>query len=119
MSKTPLRRHRVADLIQREVATILRRDVSDPRLTNMNITEVDLSADLRNAKIYFTCLATDDLAAIKKSLAKACGFIRHQLAQRVELRYIPQLRFCHDDAALKAERIQKLINESDNEDRGK
>lgn len=111
MPKSSIRLRRVADLLQREIALIIQGKVADPRLHTVIITAVDVSPDLRQAKVFFTLLDHQQLSSVQKSLKKAIGFIRRELSSQVELRYTPQLYFQWDDSELKAERIVKLINE--------
>ncbi len=110
MQKSTKRIRQVADSIQRDLALILQREISDPRLANLRITAVHVSPDLGTAKVYFTILDKEQLPEIKQSLSKAAGFLRHQLAESTVLRYTPQLRFVYDESILYGERLTSLIN---------
>jgi len=115
MSK-PIRLRQAADMIQRDVAEILRREVNDPRLTQVTITAVDVAPDMRSAKIFYTAYDKDDLKEVQKALDKAAGFLRHQLASMVSLRHTPQLRFVYDESILYGEHLSALINETKDSD---
>jgi ribosome-binding factor A len=91
------RAERVSGLIQQTVSELLQKSVKDPRLKMVSITGVKMTADLKLARIYF--VTTGDSAAREKASAgfkKAHGFIKHALAQKLELRYMPDLQFFYD-----------------------
>jgi len=111
MSGSSKRMRRMADLIQREVALIIRQHVVDPRLQKMVVTLVEMSPDLKSASIFFTIhddVLIDDAV---QALTKAAGFIRSQMAKTAELRYVPKLFFNYDAQLVKAERLSSLIDQ--------
>lgn len=118
MPEISKRSRQVAELIQHQIANLLKKEIHDPRLVNIVIIEVDLSADLKNAKIFYTSLQSDKntLAEIKSALAKASGYLRHLLAKQVELRYIPQLHFIYDEKYIKSQHVQQLVDKAVAED---
>jgi len=107
------RARKVAELLQQELAILLRHQAKDPRFNVVTITAVDVSPDLKNAKIYFSLLdetkKNDTLAALNK----AAGFFRVKLAEAVELRIMPQLYFYFDDSLARADKISQLLNEAE------
>ena len=105
-SKRP---QQVGDLIHRTLAVALQRETNDPRLAKISITEVNVSPDLRNARVYYTLLEKNELKAIEKALAKGTGFLRHCVAQQVGLRYVPKLEFLYDDNLQHAEELGNLL----------
>jgi ribosome-binding factor A len=106
------RADRVADLIKQELSSILRREVGDPRIANITVTDVKLTDDLRSARIYFVELGKDRLSAdVEKGLAKAKGFLKRELGKRLQLRYIPELAFFYDPSFEYGSRIEKLLKE--------
>ena len=108
-----VRARQVSILIQREVASLLRQAISDPRLQSASITSVNVSPDLKNAKVFFSVPEADGAEA-ERAFAKAAAFLRKALAERVSLKYIPRLTFVFDHTLLKAERISNLLSaESD------
>ena len=110
ISKTK-RNRQVADLVHREVALLIKTSISDPRLTKIMITSVDLSSDLSNASVYYTL--PDDVSndEVTTALKKATGFIRHELSARTELRYTPQISFRYDDSIARAQHLLSLMEE--------
>jgi len=106
------RADRVADLIKQELSSILRREVGDPRIANITVTDVKLTDDLRSARIYFVELGKDSLSAdVEKGLSKAKGFLKRELGKRLQLRYIPELAFFYDPSFEYGSRIEKLLKE--------
>ncbi len=106
------RADRVADLIKQEISNILRREVGDPRIANITVTDVKLTDDLRSARIYFVELGKDSLSAdVEKGLSKAKGFLKRELGKRLQLRYIPELAFFYDPSFEYGSRIEKLLKE--------
>jgi ribosome-binding factor A len=106
------RQRRVSELIHRELSWLLMREVRDPRLADLTITEVRVTADLLLARIYFSVLG--DAEAEKEALAaleSAGGFLRTQLAGRVRLRLIPELVFEVDRSAAYGRRIEELLDQ--------
>jgi ribosome-binding factor A len=86
------RADRVADQIRMEVADILMRKIKDPRVRSVTVTDVELTKDLRMARIYVTTLERNDAERqVFDGLAKASGFVRAELGRRLTLRYLPEL----------------------------
>lgn len=104
------RRGRINDEVQRELASIL-RDVKDPRVSGafVSITAVDVTPDLKFAKIYYSSLMGDK-KELARGLRAASGFIRSQIAQRLNLRITPELTFILDDSVAHGAHISKLLN---------
>ena len=106
------RTDRIASEIMREVERIIREDVSDPRTDCMfSVTHVDVTRDLRYAKVYISIYEEEKRAPMMKALKSAAGFIRHNLGQRVQLRYLPELLFELDTTIEYGVHIASLINE--------
>ena len=92
------RSQRVSDSIKKEVASIFLFKVNDPRLRNITITNVVLSDDLSNAKIFYSTInLKDEEVSIKKALEKSKGFIRTMLGKSIRLKKIPTISFFKDD----------------------
>jgi len=106
------RAERVADVIRRELGMLLERAVKDPRVGFVTVTRVEVTRDLRTARVAVTILG--DRSQEKKSLAgllAAQGFLRHELGQRLGLRYTPELEF-HLDQSLESEsRVEELLRQ--------
>lgn len=107
------RAERVADQIRMEVGDIIARKSKDPRLNLVTVTKVDVSPDLRNARVYVTTLQGGDSSIndVMAGLEHAMGFIRSELGRRLELRYTPELIFRADVSGRQAERIWKILDE--------
>lgn len=107
------RSQRVASEMQKELATILQREVHDPRLGFVTVNEVELTKDLAIAKVYFTVLNGDE--ASKKAhvgiLNEMAPFIRHELAKRMRLRHISELHFLYDHSFDTGMRVEELLQE--------
>lgn len=101
---------RVAEALQEAVAELVQREIKDPRVGMVTITRATVSPDLRHARIYFSTLG--DAGQRQRSLEglrSAAGFLRGQVARRLQLRIAPELRFEIDDnIEYAAEMLQKL-----------
>lgn len=102
---------RVADQIQIELADIIQRRLKDPRRGFITLTGVDLTSDLKLAKVYVSALEADDLEQGLATLKRAKGFLRHQLGQRIRLRHVPDLHFFADQSVEQGQRIEELLRE--------
>ena len=100
---------RVADQIQREVALLVAREVTDPRVGEVTVSGVDLSPDMRHAKVLVTPARGTDGDASVEALNHAAGFLRSRLGRRVRMRRLPRLVFEHDRTLERALRIDALI----------
>ena len=106
------RTDRIAPLIQREVERIVREELSDPRTDCMfSVTHVDVTRDLRYAKVFISVFEEDKRKPMMDALKKAAGFIRHGVGQAVQLRYTPKLLFELDTSIEYGVRIASLINQ--------
>jgi ribosome-binding factor A len=106
------RQRRVAELIHRELSLLLMLDARDPRLTDVTITEVNVTPDLMLARVFFTVLGDDEkVSEAEVGLQRATGFLRTQLAARIQLRFIPHLTFELDQSAAYGRRIDELLDE--------
>jgi ribosome-binding factor A len=107
----PYRRaDRVADLLHRELSRLLLREVKDPRLQQVSISGVRVSADLKHAHVLITGAAEGaDLAAALQGLRAASGFLRGQLGRNLKLRYAPELAFEVDDSVEHSLHIAALL----------
>ena len=106
------RTDRIASEIIREAERIIREDVSDPRTECMfSITHVDVTRDLRYAKVYVSVYEEEKREPMMKALKSAAGFIRHNIGRRVQLRYTPELLFELDTTIEYGVHIASLINQ--------
>jgi len=107
------RSERVAEVILREISGMLVRDLKDPRLRGVTVTEVTMSDDLRHCRVFFSHLegAAHAQAAIG-GFTSASGFIRREIGQALRLRYTPDFDFEFDPGPERAARISALLRES-------
>ena len=103
---------RVNQLLKEEVSMLLQRELKDPRLGFVTITEVETTKDLRQAKIFVSVLGTDEQwRSSLQGLASARGFIRHWLREDLDLRVTPTLEFRADRSMEHAAHIQALFRQ--------
>ena len=104
---------RVNNLIRHEVSELLQRQVKDPRLGGfITVTEVSTSLDLRYAKIFVSGIGgEEEKQATLSGLVAASGFLRNELAKRLGLRRVPELRFHWDNSIERGARLLELIDE--------
>ncbi len=112
------RTQRVAEEVQRILAEMLQREVSDPRLARITISAVEVSRDLAHAKIFVSCLdEAEEPAEVLRGLRHAAGFLRTGLAKRLNTRTVPELRFVHDTSISDGSRLSALIDRAVASDR--
>ncbi|MBM3474805.1 MAG: 30S ribosome-binding factor RbfA [Armatimonadetes bacterium] len=104
------RQTRVARRLQEEIARLLLREIEDPLIRFVTITDVEVSPDLKCARVFFSVMGTDDPAETLKGLRRASRYIRHRLAEEAELRYTPTLDFRYDATAERAQRIEAILH---------
>ena len=105
-----LRAKRIADRINEVLSEMLIYDISDPRLVGVSVTDVNVDREMTFANIFVSALeGTSRSDEILEGLEHAKGYIRSELADRIELRTFPRLRFHWDPTFEKAERIDRLI----------
>ena len=109
-----LKGERVASDMQRELGNILLLEAKDEDFKNVTITDVEVTNDLSFAKIYFTTI--DNREKVEKDLNNAAGFFRSMLAERLEIRHTPELRFIFDESIEYGAKIEKIIEELHNEE---
>ena len=106
------RPERLGEQIREEVSQIVLGELSDPRIGFVTVTDVEVSSDLRNARIYVSILGSDDeVARSLGALRAASGFIRWHLGRALNLRHLPDLHFAHDKTARTATRIEEILKE--------
>jgi ribosome-binding factor A len=107
-----MRKEKVQDAIQKEVSDIIRNEVKDPRLGFVTITSVEVSDDLRHAKIFFSVLGKEEeFKKTEEALKSAQGYIRTLLAGRIQLRFAPEIMFRVDKSSVYSVRIEEVLNE--------
>ncbi len=110
----PHRQEKLGELFAAELSDLLRTRVKDPRVGFASITHVEVSGDYRHAKIYISVMGSEEEQAnTMKALKHATGFLRHELAGRIVLRYMPEIVFKLDTSIEKGTRILELIRENE------
>lgn len=105
-----MRAERIADRIREELSEMLIQEISDPRLSGISITDVRIDRELAYSDIYFSTLEGSERAQeVLEGLKHAQGFLRRELALRVDIRTFPRLRFHYDPTFERAEHIERLI----------
>jgi ribosome-binding factor A len=114
------RKEKLGELINAELSELIRTRVKDPRVGFASITQVEVSGDIRHAKVFVSVMGTpEEQEATIQGLRNARGFLRHELAQRLTLRYMPDITFKLDTSIEEGTRILNLINQVEREDREK
>ena len=110
---------RLNSLLRQEISDLVQRYVKDPRLgTFISITAVEISKDMRYAKVFVSRYGTDiEKADTLKALESASGYIRHELGERMKTRRIPELSFRLDNTMEKAAKVLKIINDISTEEK--
>ena len=121
MAREFSRTRRVGQQIQSEIALILQREVKDPRIGMVTVSDVEVSRDLNYAKIYVTFLQLEnDAERIKEGLlglTEAAGYIRSLLGSAMRLRVVPGLRFYYDQTLVEGMRLSNLVTNTVREDK--
>ncbi len=105
-----LRPEKLEDQVQFLISTLIQREVRDPELGFLTVTAVRLTGDRGIAKVYYTVLGDEaQAAATKRALHRAAGFLRTQLAQRLRLRRVPELRFLPDGTLEEGNHMEALF----------
>ena len=103
---------RVNQQVKREIGRIIQQELGDPRVQFVTITDVDVSRDLRNAKIHFSVLGEQaQVQAAQKGLDGARGMIRKLLGQNMSIRHTPELFFIYDQSIEASIRIEETLKE--------
>jgi ribosome-binding factor A len=128
MAKEFSRARRVGQQLQREVAIILQREVKDPRIGMVTVSDVEVSGDLQHAKIYVTFMnygvqdqnltEAERIESGLKGLTEASGYIRLLLGKAMQLRVVPELRFAYDKTLVEGMRISNLVTNTIRADEG-
>ncbi len=125
MSKTEAKRPaRVGERIREELmALLVRGEVKDPAVRDAHVSGVDVSPDLRHARVFVRTMAgaaePETQKSLLRGLARASGFLRREVGASLGLRHVPELRFVWDDTAERAARLDDLLAEIRREDQEK
>ncbi len=102
------RPERVGELIKKEISDLLQKDIKDPRIGFVTVTDVEVSGDLRHAKVFVSIL-DDSKEDTMKGLHATEGFVRREIGNRIRLRHTPEIIFRYDDSIEKGTRIFGIL----------
>jgi ribosome-binding factor A len=110
MSTPGRRAERLASQIREEIAELITRGLKDPRIGFATVTRVELSADLRHARVGVSVIGSGEAQeASLEGLSSAAGYIRHEIGHRMRVRYAPELTFVLDHGAEESQKIEMLL----------
>jgi ribosome-binding factor A len=109
MKIVTVRQARVGDLLKQTIAEMVQRRVKDPRVEGVTITDVDVSVDLKNARIFFCVREPSMKAAAMEGLKSAAGFLRRELKKALSLRAVPSLFFSYDESFDYGSKIDEIL----------
>ena len=113
MAKEFSRTSRIGEVIMRELAQMIQQEVSDPRVGMVTVSHVEVTSDLRYAKVYITRLneteSEEDVKECIAGLTNAAGFLKRGIAKRVEIRTVPELKFYYDKSLEHGFHMDELI----------
>lgn len=114
-SELGTRARRVGEGVRKEIASLIVYEMKDPKATGSVVTRVEMSNDLRTARVSVRCLENPAVPARRRdligALQRASGMLRREVAQRLRLRHAPELHFVYDEGADQANRIELLLDE--------
>ncbi len=114
------RAERVGEQLKKVISELIQKEVKDPRIGFVTVTDVEVSGDLRHAKVFVSIFGSDEeREETMKGLDKATGFIRSEVGQRIRLRHIPEILFRYDQSITRGIRISKLLQQVRNNDEEK
>ncbi|WP_042223733.1 30S ribosome-binding factor RbfA [Oceanobacillus manasiensis] len=107
-----MRANRIAEQMKKELGEILTRKIKDPRVGFVTVTDVEVTGDLQQAKVFISVLGDEQQKQdTLLGLAKAKGFIRSEIGQRIRLRKTPELMFEFDEALEYGNRIETILRD--------
>jgi ribosome-binding factor A len=106
------RQRKVQELLVQEISDIIRKEVRDPRVGFVTITDAEITSDLRHAKVFFSVLGSEEQKAdTTTALNRAAGFVRAEFARRAQMRFVPDIRFQFDTSVERGARIGQLLEQ--------
>jgi ribosome-binding factor A len=106
------RKDKVKEELRREISNIIQEKIKDPRLGFITVVDADLSVDLKYTKVYYSVLGTPDEQKITQDILDgARGFIRKLVAERLKLRFVPEISFILDNSVDNSLRIQQILDD--------
>ncbi len=109
---TTQRIERLKEQLKIEISDIFQKELKDPRVGFVSITDVEVSGDLRHVKVFVSIMGDDETKAqTMEGLERATGFVRTEIGKRIRLRHTPEIRFKMDDSMERGARIFQLLNQ--------
>lgn len=103
------RAERVAGQIRRELAQVIQKEVRDPAVGFISVSDVEVTRDLAHAKVFVTVFESEKAAETLEALQRKAPWLRHRLSQEMRLRSVPELHFHHDSSVETGQRMDGLI----------
>ena len=111
------RQEKLGEQIAADISDLIRTRVKDPRIGFVSVTRVEVSGDLRHAKVFVSVMGSpEERKETMRGLNKATGYLRHELATRLTLRYMPEIAFKLDNSIEEGSRVLDLIKQVSQED---
>lgn len=105
------RSRRVGDQILKEIASLLLHTIRDPRVVGVTVTGIRMTDDLKRARVFYSLMGeAGEVARAQKGLESATGFIKREIGMRMELRYVPDIRFVHDPSLELGSRMERVLS---------
>lgn len=112
MNKNSNRLGRIDEELKKEISSIITYDLKNPNITGMiSVTKAKITPDLKYAKVYVSILNSKNVKETLAGLKKSSGFVRSEVAKRINLRITPEIIFILDDSMEYGERIDKILKE--------
>jgi len=112
------RADRVKELLRQEISQIIREEIKDPRVGFATVTDVEISQDLRHAKVFVSVYGDEvSRGDTLKALEKASGFIRNEIGKRIRMKHVPEILFRFDHSIERGARIFELLHEIKDEEK--
>lgn len=109
MPRQFFRSERVSGQLRRELAQLIQREIKDPNVGFISVSDVEVTRDLAHAKVFITVFEAEKAKATLKALQKAAGFLRGRLGHELRMRNIPELHFQHDASVETGQKMDQLI----------
>ena len=112
------RSERVAGQLRRDLARLIQREIKDPDVGFVSLSDVEVTRDLAHAKVFITVFDPEQADTSLQALRRAAAFLRRRLGKELRLRHVPELHFLHDDSVEQGSHIDKLIEQALGADKG-
>jgi ribosome-binding factor A len=106
------RSERVSGQLRRELAQMIQREIKDPEVGFVSVSDVEVTRDLAHAKVFVTVFEEDKAETSIKALKRAAGFLRTRLGQDLRMPNVPQLHFHHDNSVETGQKMDSLIDQA-------